>query len=194
MSKRLRRQSFLRACERITRYYGCPFQEASEEKEEIMTDVEEPMTTIPSPRRIQYTKEVSAIILKSNLNMMNMLSPDQRSERIRLATNVFQAVLHSDQLLRENTGFRDTVYMKIDELIGELDHYVDQHAEKIEPHLIAIQAIVDRMSRTIPEANQLSIDLEDWFDRFQSLKEDQTYLRSLFNELLVLRPRYYESI
>ncbi len=193
MSKRPRRQSFLRACERITRYYRCPFQEASEEKDETMPDREEP-TPLPLPRLPQYTKEMAMSILKANLLEMNTLPSNQRTERIRLATTIFETLLHSDELLRVNPRFRDTIYMKIDELIGELDHYVDRHAEKIEPHLDAIQAIVDRMSRTIPEANQLTIDLEDWFDRFQSLKEDQTYLRSLFNELLALRPRYYESI
>jgi hypothetical protein len=194
MPERPRRQSFLRACERIRCHYVDLVEGGSEEKEEIMTDVEEVKNDTPLPRTIQYPKEVSVQMLKSKLEDIHTIPKGQRHERIRIATSIFETLLHSDELLRINPRFRDTVYMKIDELMEEIEHYVDRQADKIGPHLDAIQHVLQSMSRTIPEAKTLSTELTDWFNEFMCMKEDHTRIQTLFDELLALRPRYYESI
>lgn len=169
-----RRQSFLKACQRISSYYDSmdkPFMESS----------------------TSFTKEQSIEMLKDILIPFDPTIKRTRSEQIQNMTTVFEILVESDELMRTHPRFRESVYTKINETQLEFKKYKKNMMDQMAYHVHRLQTLLSDASETMSYADRMSAALDPWLEGVDRLKEHTSRLEDLFNTLLERRTQY-ESI
>lgn len=168
-----RRQSFLKACQRISQYYDSMNEDSPMESQSL-------------------TAQQSIALIKENL-WTDPAVRRTRKEKIQIMIRVFEILLRSDELMRTNPRFRQTVYAKINETMDEIKTYKERIVNEIEENVDNIQMLLSIAARTMTGADQLSLELDQWKEKAESLKEDTEYLESLFS-IILHRQAEYASI